>query len=110
MIYKKINKTETSFAHNQIKRKSLIKTGELKSNIQTVNYAWLDRGEGFNPHKHNDCEELYFFLEGKGVMKIDEKEFQVEKGDFVVVEKGEWHSVKNPFEKKLIFFTVRILI
>ncbi len=110
MKIKKINNIPTTLAHNQIKRKSLIKVGDLKSNIQTVNYAWLGGGEGLDPHKHDDCEELYFFLQGKGVMKIDEKEFVVEKEDFIVVEKGEWHSLKNPFSQRLIFLSIRIKI
>jgi mannose-6-phosphate isomerase-like protein (cupin superfamily) len=105
-----INTIPLTLAHNEIKRKQLIKPGDLRSRIQTVNYAWLEKGESFSPHKHDDCEELYFFLSGKGVMKINEKEFQIKKDDFVVVEVGEWHSLKNPYSKKLIFFTVRVLI
>ena len=105
-----IKNIKTTLAHKEIKRKALVKVGELKSKIQTVNYAWLEEGESFSPHKHNDCEELYFFLEGKGEMKIDDKIFTVKKNDFVVVEVGEWHSLKNTSSKKLIFLTTRILI
>ncbi len=109
---KKINIADisTTLAHNEIKRKLLIKPNELKSKIQTVNYAWLEAGERFTPHKHDDCEELYFFLEGEGKMKINDNEFFVKKGDFIVVEIGEWHSVKNESNKKLIFFTLKIKI
>jgi mannose-6-phosphate isomerase-like protein (cupin superfamily) len=103
------NITQT-LAHNEIKRKQLVKPGDLRSRIQTVNYAWLEKGESFSPHKHDDCEELYFFLEGNGVMKINEKEFEVKKDDFIVVEVGEWHSLKNPYLEKLVFFTVRLMI
>lgn len=106
----KINQIPTTFAHNQVKRKNLIKPGDLRSKIQTVNYAWLEAGESFKAHKHDDCEELYFFLEGKGVMKINEKEYIVKKGDFLIIEIGEWHSLRNPYNNKLVFFTVRILI
>lgn len=106
----KLNQIPTTLAHNKIKRKQLVKPGDLKSKIQTVNYAWLVAGESFEPHKHDDCEELYFFLEGKGLMKINKKEFKVKKGDFVVVEKSEWHSLKNTSKSKLVFFTIRILI
>jgi len=105
-----VKNISTTLAHNEIKRKQLIKPGDLRSKIQTVNYAWLEKGESFSPHKHDDCEELYFFLSGKGVMKINEKEFQVKKDDFVVVEVGEWHSLKNPCSEKLVFFTVRVMI
>lgn len=106
----KVKDIKIILAHNQIKRKQLIKPGDLKSKIQTVNYAWLEEEESFEPHKHDDCEELYFFIDGKGIMKINEKEFEVKKNDFVVVEVGEWHSLRNPHQKKLIFLTVRVLI
>ncbi len=105
-----INKIPITLAHNEIKRKLLIKPGNLKSKIQTVNYAWLEAGESFTPHKHDDCEELYFFLEGEGKMRINDNEFIVKKGDFIVVEVGEWHSVKNESNKKLVFFTLKIKI
>jgi mannose-6-phosphate isomerase-like protein (cupin superfamily) len=110
MKIKNIKEIKNSLAHNEIKRKQLVKPGDLLSRIQTVNYAWLEKGESFSPHKHDDCEELYFFLSGKGLMKINEKEFQVKKNDFVVVEVGEWHSLKNPYSEKLVFFTVRVMI
>jgi len=109
---KKINikSIKTTLAHGEIKRKALVRVGDLKSKVQTVNYAWLEPNESFSPHKHDDCEELYFFLEGKGEMKINDKIFEVKKNDFVVVELGEWHSLKNTSLKKLVFLTVRILI
>jgi len=109
---KKLNlkNIDITFAHNQIKRKLLVAPGDLDSKIQTVNYAWLEAGESFTPHKHDDCEELYFFLQGEGLMKINDKEFKVKKDDFVIVEVEEWHSLKNPNKKKLVFFTIRILI
>jgi len=101
---------KTTLAHGEIKRKALVKVGELKSKVQTVNYAWLEPNQSFSPHKHDDCEELYFFLEGKGKMIINDKIFEVKKNDFIVVEIGEWHSLKNTSSEKLIFFTLRILI
>ena len=101
---------KVTLAHNEIKRKLLVAPGDLDSKIQTVNYAWLEVGESFTPHKHDDCEELYFFLQGQGLMKINDKEFKVKKDDFVVVEVEEWHSLKNPNKKKLKFFTIRVLI
>lgn len=102
---------KTTKAHNQVLRKALISVGQLKSKIQTVNFAWLEKGESFFPHNHDDCEELYFFLQGKGIMKIDNKKFPVKKGDFIVVEKGEYHSLENNKGKsKLLFLTIRVKI
>ena len=106
---KRLNITDfpTTFAHNEVPRKALVKVGESKTCVQTINYAWLEKNESFTPHKHDDCEEFYFFFEGEGVMKIDGREFKVKKGDFVVVEKGEWHGLKNKGKGRLVFFTVR---
>lgn len=108
MKKKNIYDIETTFAHNEVARKALLKVGESKSCIQTLNYAWLEKGESFSPHKHDDCEEFYFFIKGEGKMKINESEFEVKEGDFVVVEKGEFHGLQNKGEERLIFFTVRV--
>lgn len=102
--------TKTTLAHNQIKRKQLIKVGDLRSNIQTVNYAWLEAGESFEPHKHDDCEEIFFIIEGGGVFKINDNEFIVGPNDCIIVEKGENHSLENLFKLKLIFLSIRIKI
>ena len=99
-----------TLAHNQVPRKALIKVGDLKSKIQTINDACLEPGKGFAPHTHNDGEEIYYFLEGNGEMIINDKKFQVKKGDVVVVEVGESHSLKNPSANKLRFITIRVLI
>lgn len=107
MLLKNNKVLPVTLAHNQVKRKQLIKAGELKSKVQTVNYAWLEAGESFTPHKHDDCEEIYFFLQGKGLMRINKKEFVVKKGDFVVVEVGEWHSLKNHSNRRLIFLRLK---
>lgn len=110
MKLKSLKNIKTTFAHNEVPRKALLRVGETKTKIQTVNYAWLKPAQSFSPHKHNDCEELYFFLEGEGEMKIDNKTFSVKKGDFVVIEKGEWHSLRNNNKKKIVFLTIRVKI
>ena len=43
-------------------------------------------------------------------MKVDGREFRVLKGDFMVVEKGEWHGLKNKGKDHLVLFTVRAKI
>ena len=101
MIHKKAIDIEASFAHNSVPRKAILKTGEGRSNLQTVNDAHLDPRQGF---------ELYYFLEGEGLMTINGKEFEVKSGDSVLVETGESHGLKNVSNIPLRFITVRILI
>jgi mannose-6-phosphate isomerase-like protein (cupin superfamily) len=94
---------KTTFAHNSVKRKQLVKPGDLKSRIQTVNYAWLEAGESFEAHKHDDCEEIFFIIEGGGEFKVDNNKFIVGPNDCIIIEKGEVHSLKNLYNLKLIF-------
>lgn len=84
-----------SLAHNQVPRKALIKQGDSKTNLQTVNDADLKPNCCFKPHSHPGSEEIYYFLEGEGEMVVDDKKFKVRKGDVAIVEVGESHGLKK---------------
>lgn len=99
-----------SFAHNSIPRKSLIKVGDGKTKLQTVNDAHLEPGKGFSAHAHNDCEEVYYFLEGTGEMAIDDKIIPVNSGICLLVETGEAHGLKNTGPVPLRFITIRVKV
>jgi len=44
-------------------------------------------------HKHDGCEEVYYFINGSGTMELDEKIIMVDPGDVVLVEDGVFHRV-----------------
>jgi glucose-6-phosphate isomerase len=56
-------------------------------------------------HKH-DKEEVYFFLDGNGLLLLDKKKFKVRKNCIALVKKNVWHRVINTGKKKLIFLSV----
>jgi mannose-6-phosphate isomerase-like protein (cupin superfamily) len=95
--------------HSSVYRKSLIKTGEVKGKIATMNYAWLEKGMAIQPHKHPDGEEYYFFLEDHGVMRIGKEKILVQAGDFVKVPEANQHSLSNIETEKLVFLTIRTI-
>lgn len=99
----------TNLTHNNsVFRKSLLKVGDVKGDIQTMNFAWLEKNTSLEEHAHEDCIEYFFFLEGNGKMKIDKNNFDVKKGDFVTVEKSEAHSFENSGDKNLEFISLRV--
>lgn len=64
----------------------------------------LDPGvsEGSHTHLGDDAlEEIYYFLEGQGVMWIDGKDVPVAAGDAVMVPPGIDHGFRNDGEKPL---------
>ena len=43
-------------------------------------------------HIHDDMEEMYFVISGKGIMVVGEDEFEIEQGDALYVPPGEFHT------------------
>ncbi len=58
----------------------------------TFNYAVFKPGQAFKQHIHEYSEDLIIVLEGDGVIKLDDKEFPIEKGDLIHVAVGEYHG------------------
>lgn len=56
-------------------------------------------------HRHSQAE-VYYITQGKGIMRIDEKENEVEEGSAVFIPGDAEHSIRNVGEEALIFFYV----
>ena len=66
----------------------------------TLSSTRLYAGKETRGHKHDDQEEVYFFIDGFGQMIIDgeycaKRVLEVEEGDVVLVHKGCHHKVRN---------------
>jgi quercetin 2,3-dioxygenase len=61
-----------------------------------VNLAWVAPGkEAAIFHVHHREEEWVYFLEGRGVVELDDAEHEVGPGDFVAFPPGVAHHVRN---------------
>jgi mannose-6-phosphate isomerase-like protein (cupin superfamily) len=56
-----------------------------------------------NAHFHDDQEEVFFFLSGKGRVKVDEEEIEVGPGYCVLLPMGSVHQVFNDGDTVLRF-------
>lgn len=60
--------------------------------------------ESFIYHSHELEEEWIYILEGKGVARIDNQEYEVAAGDFMgFPAPGIAHHLTNPFEEDLVY-------
>ena len=57
-------------------------------------------------HSHEGQEEVYYFTEGTGMMKINDTQFPVSSGDIVLIDDGEYHQVFNNSDSTLRFVCV----
>jgi mannose-6-phosphate isomerase-like protein (cupin superfamily) len=55
----------------------------------------LPPGHAVTPHHHREIEEIYYILEGSGVMTVGDEQRQVAAGDAIFVPRGHRHSLAN---------------
>ena len=66
----------------------------------------LHPGKNTTGHKHAGQEEVYFFVDGKGEMQVNDERFPVEGGDVICIEDGDFHRVFNTGHLGLYFVCV----
>jgi len=70
-----------------------------------VNLARIAPGkEAFPYHAHWQEEEWIYILEGRGLARVDDVEYEVAAGDFMAFPTPRIaHSLRNPFERELVY-------
>ena len=80
----------------------LLKDNKTLNNLVLSNTK-LYRGQATRGHNHPGQEEVYFFVQGTGVMIVDEQKFRVAAGDVILIPDGAFHKVVNDGEMHLLF-------
>ncbi|MBI4329668.1 MAG: cupin domain-containing protein [Chloroflexi bacterium] len=55
---------------------------------------------------HMHGEAVKYYLQGKGVEIVGEKQYEVKAGDAVFIPAGTWHGSQNPFPEPMRFLAV----
>lgn len=93
---------ETTTSHNAAgKKRNMIPTGAIPSLVQFSQVSFAP-GEVATEHKHDDIYEVFLVESGNGVIKINGKVHDLEKGTCITVEPGELHEVSNTGSTDLI--------
>ena len=69
-------------------------------------HAILKPGESSHPHRLKESAEIYFILEGKGLMHIGEEEAVLEPGQAVYIPPGEIQFIENISKNELKFLCI----
>ncbi|MCE5266529.1 MAG: cupin domain-containing protein [Planctomycetaceae bacterium] len=62
---------------------------------QTLAEARLPAGGSTAPHHHRETEEIYYVLEGEGLMRVDKQTADVGPGDSIAIPPGASHQITN---------------
>jgi mannose-6-phosphate isomerase-like protein (cupin superfamily) len=57
--------------------------------------ATLEPGQATTRHHHKVSEEIYYLVEGSGLMDLDGETRDVAVGDAVLIPPGAWHQLTN---------------
>lgn len=57
------------------------------------------------PHGHNEIDETFYFMEGDGVMIVDNRELPAPQGSVFLCEQREMHNIRNDSDNpiKIVF-------
>ena len=72
-------------------------------NNMVLSSTKLYRGQATRGHSHLGQEEVYFFVQGTGIMIVDEEKFRVAAGYIILIPDGAFHRVINDGEMHLLF-------
>lgn len=90
-------------------KKVLLKKEDLlKGGIQMINWSKLPIGKSFQPHCHEDMEEVFILLKGKAEIKVGNEKEVIEKGDTVVIPIRKVHEMENIGNENIEYLVVGI--
>ena len=70
---------------------------------QTLAEARLPAGRATTPHHHVLTEEIYYILDGRGLMRVDAETRPVGPGDAIAIPPGASHQITNTADQTLRF-------
>lgn len=111
MLVKNIKKVKEFDAHGGTVKVKQLFDKEFDSGVLFFNESYIASGVELEPHTHKEDEEVYYILEGKGIMKIDDEERQVGPGDAILTKKGSTHNIKNVGKNvlRIVVFAAKVI-
>lgn len=101
---------EQKVSHNpEIRKKVMLSLGELP-HLTNFSQVIFSPGQVAEAHIHQDMCEFFFVESGRGIIRIDGKDYPLEQGSCVAVEAGEVHEVINDslMDLVLTYFGLRV--
>ena len=83
---------------------------DFRSNVDFIDRVVVPPGSTIGFHRHDENEEMYIVLEGKGLMKIENEETPVSKGDMILNPMGGRHGLVNNSSENIDLLVIQISV
>lgn len=78
--------------------------------LRFIHYAELPPGSSCGLHRHlPGCEEIWYILEGKGLVTTGTEEYEMGPHDAHLVKNGGFHGIKNIGNKELKWLCINLI-
>ena len=81
----------------------------IVGHMQMINWATLLPGREIMAHTHKDMYEIYVMIAGRGHMKVDDKDIDLERSDALIIEPGELHQMINHGKEPIEFIAMGVV-
>jgi len=91
-------KKEMKVAHNGTGSISFSRSffkNDFQSNLSFIDYVEVPPGASIGFHRHGNNEEIYFIIEGQGIMTTNDDKYSVSSGDLILNRPGWSHGFEN---------------
>jgi mannose-6-phosphate isomerase-like protein (cupin superfamily) len=92
-----------------VKNASLYDAVDFSTNLRFIIYSELKPGTSIGYHTHENNEEVYVILEGRGIMTINGQTHEVRAGDVILNKPYGSHGLENSSDTvlKILVFEVQ---
>lgn len=117
---KKINEKDRDWepaAHEDPKdpgvwKKVIVRHEEVdpRSKLMMINLCRVPVGKTHAAHSHETMEEIFYFTDGVGEVRIGDESVKVDAGDRVIIPAKSLHYVKNTGDRELLYICLGIAL
>ena len=99
-------KTKQWICGNNYKKRILLEN--LKEKINLIEDIIIEPKSIIPQHKHNVTDEIFYIMGNSAVMIVENKEFKVNPGDVIYIEKNEEHGFRNESSKEFKMIVLKM--
>jgi mannose-6-phosphate isomerase-like protein (cupin superfamily) len=90
------------------KKVLLQKADLMEGRVQMVNWCRMEPEKAFQPHYHEDMEEIFIIVKGQAKILVNGEEVEIGEREAFVVPPREVHEMKNAGREGLEYLAVGI--
>jgi len=92
-----------------VELKHIFTKDEVKGNARLCARITINPGNSIGVHKHENEEEIFYIISGKGLIDDNGTKTEVNPGDAVLTGYGDYHSVESIGTEPLVMLAVIIV-